>query len=497
LFKDFFKVVEDARGPKQQCVVPSCGKLFSIKTTSKHLTSHIQASHIFEYAKVMKCQVTAQSNSDAKIDVSDSPPPETATVAKPSSAAGVNALFKSPLFPIGNNSTSITQRSLHDALKNQNNNLLPEAQALFFATNGLSHYLADRETFTKFVDCVRLCSRQPLKRKELKTAQMNLARKMKVDVLKELIGETSFVTLAVDGWTDLKKTKVTNVSLICNGVSFYWKSIFNHSESDTAQYLCDQITPMIEELIEKKVKIVGYVADNASVMDSLHKKLLVLFPFLVRVPCAAHTLQLAVDDVLKSDPYADTIVTAMSIIKHFSKSKGNRLKLKNNQQVDIGEKKHTLNKNGMLHVISDSTNAYCLIQPVDTRWNSMLMCLERIQLLQHYVQQLCQQSDDFWSNLSSLITLLKPYRRATNILQSDHSTLYDVYEQFQLLIAASTSNGLDSVTNALVKRWKKQVNKSATLAAAKFSFIKLRDIVSDANIIEEVEDSIIEFGVFF
>lgn len=48
---------------------------------------------------------------------------------------------------------------------------------------------------------------------------------------------------------------------------------------------------MLQQLVAGSVRLSALVADNEAVNDALWKQLLRPFPFLIRVPCAAHTIQ--------------------------------------------------------------------------------------------------------------------------------------------------------------------------------------------------------------
>jgi hypothetical protein len=49
------------------------------------------------------------------------------------------------------------------------------------------------------------------------------------------------VTLALDGWTNVAHNKVTNLILLCDGRAFYWCSVVNHLEHNTAGIFIQQL----------------------------------------------------------------------------------------------------------------------------------------------------------------------------------------------------------------------------------------------------------------
>lgn len=53
-------------------------------------------------------------------------------------------------------------------------------------------------------------------------------------IIKFILDQGYPVTLALDGWTNSAHNKVTNLLLLSGGRSFYWKSVVNSLEHNTA-----------------------------------------------------------------------------------------------------------------------------------------------------------------------------------------------------------------------------------------------------------------------
>jgi hypothetical protein len=45
---------------------------------------------------------------------------------------------------------------------------------------------------------------------------------------------TTPISICLDGWTNVKRDKVTNILPLCNNVAYYWTSIVNEMESNTS-----------------------------------------------------------------------------------------------------------------------------------------------------------------------------------------------------------------------------------------------------------------------
>ena len=56
-------------------------------------------------------------------------------------------------------------------------------------------------------------------RKMIHDEQAAIANEMRGDIIRKLTGRA--ITVAIDGWTDVNKTKVTNVVLLTGGTAYY------------------------------------------------------------------------------------------------------------------------------------------------------------------------------------------------------------------------------------------------------------------------------------
>ena len=301
---------------------------------------------------------------------------------------------------------------------------------------------------------MRSTTAAPPHRRALKAAVGTLAEQIHRRVVQRITGGTAPVTVAIDGWTNVRQTKVTNVVLLCGGTAFYWCSISNTYAANTAQWLEEQLTPKLRELLELGIRFTALVADNESVNGALFGRLQTPFPFLIRVPCAAHTIQLIVLQILRIDRFQATMATVASSLSRFEKQKADRMRLRQLQQGEARE--------------------YTLLKPCDTRWNSQLRAAERIILLRNFITLIIKDVPPaFWEQLAQLIAYLLPFQIATDIMQKDSATLYDVWQQMHSLlvhIAAQKATHGSALTKraegALRERWNKQVNQPATIACA-------------------------------
>jgi hypothetical protein len=212
----------------------------------------------------------------------------------------------------------------------------------------------------------------------------------------------------------VRKDKVTNVVILCGGVAYYWCSIVNTSNHNTAVWLKDPMMEVLNTIKAEGLMFSSLVTDNEEANKLLHKLLRPHYPFLIRSPCTAHLLQLCVRKALVL-PAIEPIMTAMEELLAKFKYKEARLKLKTLQ-------------------LTATDTHHCLVRPNDTRWSSWLYASRRLLKLKVYCDVVVPQQPQFWADLNEIIRFLSPFQVATDIMQSDSSTIYELYQQFTTIL---------------------------------------------------------------
>jgi hypothetical protein len=257
-------------------------------------------------------------------------------------------------------------------------------------------------------------------RKTLRKMLTSKYTAMKGELVTRLQKLRTPVSLVLDGWTDVNHNKVTNVLLVAQGKSYYWCSISNKSERNTATWLAAALSPVIRSIEEQGIAVISFVADNEEVMSATHRRLEPEFAPLLRIPCAAHTLQLVVKKIMLASPFKQLVEEYIEMLNHFSGSKQLRLALDKAQPSD--------------------NMARRLIRPCDTRWSYTLFSIDRSIKLQKYIgaaqflHGLPPKEAHFWQQLAEIAAILRPFADATDVLQRDNAVLSDVAEQFSTLV---------------------------------------------------------------
>ena len=165
---------------------------------------------------------------------------------------------------------------------------------------------------------------------------------------------------------------------------------------------------MRDELVTalKRAKLLGLVpiavvADNAAAYQ-LGLRLVKEMPgheHLQMFRCAAHSVQLIVGDILKLPLLAGLQGTVLRILKAF----------------EDADRRDQLHK----HQLADSFGPLCLVQPVQTRWNSLFQAASRLLTLRKYVEHIEPQSAADWKLIEDGCRVLGPFAEATDEAQKD------------------------------------------------------------------------------
>ncbi len=391
----------------------------------------------------------------------NAPPPPSirSSSSAPSSSSPPSLVFDSP--PPKRQCT--VQSTLDNGIVRMDNSALFPALARLCAHRSLAHMTVEYEDFIDAALAIRNSTCRLPDRRQLRAAIIAEAQRLRGRVIRQLriFCRSSPISVAIDGWTNVNTSKVTNVVLICGGEAYYWCSIVNGSNHNTAIWLRDPLVEILNGIKAQGLVFNALVADNERVNTTLWELLLAPFPFLIHSGCAAHVIQLCVLKALEL-PAIDPILTTMEgIIRQF-RYKVNRLKLKHLQETQSG-------------VVGSSL---CLIRPCDTRWSSQLYAAERLFQLKTFIDLVLPQTSLFWCELEQVIGFLTPFQKATDVMQKDTSCLYDIYRQFKTLLRHVNNVHTTSIffhakydiVNIIVDMWEKHINMNAVICCAILSF---------------------------
>lgn len=187
-------------------------------------------------------------------------------------------------------------------------------------------------------------------------------------------------------------------------------------------------------------------------MKLTRQKLVKKYPILIIIPCSAHIIQLCFKSLCNIDQINMIIKETIEIIKSIQNNKVKSIKLSELQKNDQSFSREELK----------------LIYPIEIRWTSLILCMERLFILKKYIEQLdVDISINYWENLNNVYVLLKPFKKAINQIQNDSASLYSVWNNFNEILNFYRSDNVSKdnkywVTNiidVITNKWNKHINE--------------------------------------
>ena len=141
-----------------------------------------------------------------------------------------------------------TQTTLDDgAIFLDNEGLLPALSA-FFGRCTIAHHIIEFPEMLALANAIRSSTCPLPSRYLLRQGIIDFAQSLRSRVVRQLrcYCRSSPLTVAIDGWTNVNTSKVTNVVILCGGVAYYWCSIVNGLNHNTALWLRDPLVKVLK-----------------------------------------------------------------------------------------------------------------------------------------------------------------------------------------------------------------------------------------------------------
>ena len=350
---DFF--IKNVDGFK--CSVVNCGKLLSIRSSTSTLQYHIKSKH----ANLWEKNIRDDENEKNKNDI------------------------------------------LHNFPET-----IESVWAIALATNGISHLTIESPHFIEAITKSQSLNKENIpSRYKIKESVIQNAEIIHSNIIKKFRENKCDVTLCTDGWTNVNKTKIFNLVALESNIPYLMYSLESVYVSNTTEKIIEILRPKIIKLLEEQIRIVAISVDNEASMNSAVNKICAEFPFIIHIPCGAHTFQLCMKHICEHPSISKHVTKAKQIIDIFLKDKTNRIQLRQHQM--------TSNKQPLK--IIDYSN---------TRWSYIIRSIERLLELKEIISMMTGEND-CWEDLKKLCIFLQPFKIATNEIQSDSANLNTKY----------------------------------------------------------------------
>ena len=348
-----------------------------------------------------------------------------------------------------------------------------DAQIDLWLYEGLSNRLADSSYMRQWLTLYRQGNGELAGRRQIAARAPARAKVIMGEVMVRL-RQSKGVTVGIDGWTNVRKEKVINFCPVAGGIAFYYSSaVLKEFSTAEAQHI--PVADGLRSIMAAGVLVMALVTDNEAVNKKLYEQFLLPdFPWLLHIPCAAHTVQLCVRAAMKLPNVESVVNSLLGLLLAFRKSKALRVSVKQQQ---------ALLRAGRL--------ALQIINVVDTRWNSVLFAAQRILELEFCIKPFitkviaalakrprfkdCTFSEqEFWHPLKTLVHFLIPYQISTDILQSDAASLADVHGQFSQLITNADTLAIphplaamrEPLKRIIHSQWEQHINRDAVITCS-------------------------------
>jgi hypothetical protein len=209
---------------------------------------------------------------------------------------------------------------------------------IFFARKSLPYSLFEENSFIEAIKLYKMRPNIKFSKHKLKERIMYMGEKVCTDVINKLSLDKTPVTLAIDGWTNVRSNKVTNLLLISNSISYYYSNIENYNNQNNAEWFSSQLQIKIDDLIKKEINIITITTNNENLMKATYKKIKEKYPILIDIPYAAHLLQLCLKNICSISKIELIINNILNIVNTIKNNKENRIKLKELQKAAGFEK---------------------------------------------------------------------------------------------------------------------------------------------------------------
>ena len=124
-------------------------------------------------------------------------------------------------------------------------------------------------------------------------------------------------TICSDGWSDTNKRPLMNIMLVCPAGDVFLGSVDSTGSRKDIAYTTETMVKYIEQV--GAANIVQLCTDNAAVMTGAMSSLLLRYPHMYKQGCAAHILDLLLEDWGKAQTVKDLVNDCRTMVKHIKK----------------------------------------------------------------------------------------------------------------------------------------------------------------------------------
>jgi hypothetical protein len=321
------------------------------------------------------------------------------------------------------------QPKLHTVVGKQIKTEVDKAVARMCYITGISFNVVNNKHFKEMCSKIaqhgptyQLPSDYPVRTSLLQTEYNNISQR--VDQFHNSYLAQTGGTIVSDGWSDVQHRPILNILLVTPAGATFLNSVDSSEQVKTAQFIADVITTAIEEVGPQHV--VQVITDSAANCKASWETIKAKFPHIICSPCAAHCLDLLLEDWSKL-PMASVIKEIADVVTFINGHEGSRALLR----------KHSPEKG--------------LLRPGETRFGTNLIITQRFVELKDALQELIVSrqykawiqnkpykttsdsvtkvllSNDFWNKCQLYMEINKPVYELLRLIDGNSPVTGKIY----------------------------------------------------------------------
>ncbi len=355
-----------------------------------------------------------------------------------------------------NSNSQPSARQFADVVRPQDQRLIDDRLSAWIYRTAVPFNVVECNEFKNFMKTIRPAY-QPPSEKKLRTTLLDSAyERVTACVNRAIISSSDMISIVTDGWSNLRMEHLVNFVIVSKKhPPILYKTIDTKGKAQTGQEIADTILEVMEEL-GGITKVAGIVTDTAANMQSAWAKIEDKHPLLFCNPCAAHVLNLLVQDICEIPENESTLKKVVQISKF--------VKFRTAFAAALRELLESERKQG--------NTARFVALPVPTRWFTQYECVKKLWDLREQLCMLAAKptlmsriqttaaddfkrtvlSEEFWRDVEKLASVLKPVSQVIGKAESNGASLDQVYKWFKEL-KENPVYGPPNLQELVTRRW--------------------------------------------
>jgi hypothetical protein len=196
--------------------------------------------------------------------------------------------------------------------------------AITIFKNNIPFSIVENEEFVQLFKKVRPALKLP-KRQTISGPLLDEEYERVINASNSMIESSGALTIVVDGWSNIRNEGIINI-ILCTPKPLLYKSIPTGSQSHTGEYLRQLVKIPIERFGAKN--FLAVISDNGSDVKLMRKLISQEYPHIYTFGCAAHGLNLLIQDICKLKTVNNILNRCKEIVKEVTRSHAKKHKFR-------------------------------------------------------------------------------------------------------------------------------------------------------------------------